>query len=137
VESTYSYRIIKSSWGIAIDITAEAVPLAHYSGTAAEEVEQGLWLAVETGWQLSPDERRYLATGLRLVSQGMQRRIVQNGPIVVRVIDLRFNPTDYQEEGLAYALAGWMAQTFDFPFSPPHALFNREKNRYEFSLPQT
>ena len=135
--STYSYRLIKSSWGIAIDITAEAAPLSDYSGAAAEEVEQGLWLAVETSWQLSPDECRYLATGLRLVSQDMQSRIAQDGPIVVRVIDLRFNPTDYQKEGLAFALAGWMAQTFDFPFSPPHALFNREKNRYEFSLPHT
>src|SRR5205823_6857301 len=91
--SKYSYRLIQSSWGIAIDIIAEAVPLAHYSGTAAE-VEQGLWLAVETGWRLSPEECRYLAAGLRLVSQDMQSRIAQDGPTVVRVIDLRFNPTD-------------------------------------------
>jgi len=53
----------------------------------------------------------------------------------IRVVDILFNPTDFQEEGLAYAMAGWMAQAFGIAFVPPPVEFDKERNLYNFPLP--
>jgi hypothetical protein len=136
MSSTYNFRIIMSSWGIAIDITAEAISRSDYSGDATE-IKDGLWLAIETNRVASNTEHQYLATGLRLVAKEMQNVIATNGPLVVRVLDIWFVPTDYQEEGLACALAGWMSQQFGVTYQMPHVHFDNGRNRYEFDFPET
>ncbi len=104
MKSTYNYRVIKSSWGIAIDITAEVLPLAD-SRYAAIEVRNGLWLSVDMGVKLTQQEHQMLTIGLRLLNGDLDRIVQRDGPLVIRVYDVSFNPVDYQEEGLAYALA--------------------------------
>jgi len=43
----YSYRIIKTSWGIAIDITAEIIPINDYRNwdelNQCNKIINGLW----------------------------------------------------------------------------------------------
>ena len=133
MESTYTYRLFKHTWGVAIDITAEAVPLSQYKGEATEVVK-GLWFALGIDWELTAGEKQYLETGLRLVSNEIGDEVMDE-PIVIRVVDILFNPTDFQEEGLAYAMAGWMAQAFGIAFVPPPVEFDKERNLYNFPLP--
>ncbi len=135
MESTYSYRIIKSSWGIAIDITADVLPLVG-NERAAIEVGQGLRLAVDPGLglKLSQQEHQMLAAGLRLTEEGMTEIVQRDGPFVIQIDDISFNPTDYQEEGLAYALASWVAHHFNLSLALPPVHFSKQENRYIFNL---
>jgi len=133
MKSTYNYRVIKSSWGIAIDITAEVLPLAD-SRYAAIEVRNGLWLSVDMGVELTQQEHQMLTIGLRLLNGDLDRIVQRDGPLVIRVYDVSFNPVDYQEEGLAYALAGWAAQQFTIPLTLQPVHFLKQENRYIFEL---
>jgi hypothetical protein len=135
MKSTYSYRIIKSSWGIAINITADVLPLADGERTATK-IRQGLWLSVDPGLglKLSQQEHQMLAAGLRLIGEGMAEIVQRDGPLVIQIDDISFNPTDYQEEGLAYALASWVAHHFNLSLALPPVHFFKQENRYTFNL---
>ena len=133
MKSTYHYRVIKSSWGIAIDITADVLPLAD-SVYAAIEVRNGLWLSVDLGSALTQQEHQMLINRLYLLNGDLDRIVQEHGPLVIRVYDVSFNPVDYQEEGLAYALAGWVAQRFTIPLTLQPVHFLKQENRYIFDL---
>jgi hypothetical protein len=131
---TYLYRLLKSSWGIWIKITAESMPLAGYSGRTTQAAK-GLWLSVEPSWLLSADRLVFLIIGLRLVENEMQPIVQERGPLVVHVTDLQIAPCDYQDEGLACAIAGWMAEEYHLNYVHPPVYFDRERNRYQFTFP--
>ena len=137
---TYWYRFSKTTWGIFIGLTAEVVPHALYTGPAIEAAE-GLWLAaVPPMWGGTPmadrpELRYYLTVGLRLVADQMRGPIQKQGPLVVRVLTLEFAATDYQDEGLACAIAGWLAEEYYLDYSPPPVYYDPEQNRYQFIFP--
>jgi hypothetical protein len=131
---TYAYRFIRFSWGIAIDITAEALPVRDYTG-APVAVARDLWLAYDAPPRLSFEEHAYLASGLRMVAPTLRRQTSVALPLVVRVVDLMLALTDYQPEGLAAALAGWVAQRFDAPAPTIMTTFDRGRNRYIYQFP--
>jgi hypothetical protein len=62
--STYEYRAIHSSWGIAIDVTATAHRVFAPPSTA-ERVADDLYLEIAPEVRLDDGERRLLASGLR------------------------------------------------------------------------
>ena len=128
--STYHYRLHKSSWGIAIDLTAETIT----NTGGVQQVADNLYLRVDASVKLSVEELAYLVQGLRLVANQFQSISTSSEPIVVRVLALEYNPCDYQPEGLAYAMMGWAAQ--EYGFEPPaiQVVFNRQLNRYEFLI---
>ncbi len=134
--SAYIYRFSEgATWGIYIELTAEAVPLAEH-GEDATHVTDGLWLAVRPAWLRSAEKLHCLAVGLRLVERQMQPVLQRQGPLVVRVVDVVIAPADYQDEGLACAIAGWLAEHYRLDYSPPPVRFDREQNRYQFSFPE-
>jgi hypothetical protein len=57
-----------------------------------------------------------------------------SGPLLIRVIQLEYNPTDYQPEGLTGAIAEWAAQSFHFPQPRIAAEYDKERRRYLFSF---
>ena len=128
--STYHYRIIKSSWGVAIDITAEmtSVPIV-----GAKQVTDTIYLSMEAPIGLMSEERAYLVGGLRLVADQIHSTL--NAPVMIRILELTFNHCDYQPEGLACAIAGWVAQ--EMGFEPPtiQVTFDRQLNQYQFDFP--
>src|SRR5579862_9135833 len=98
----HKYRLLlKSSWGIAIDIDAEAAQL--------QSSEKGIVLTVQAN--VRQDEIKFLKAGLQLVAPQILGRC-SGTRIVVNKID--YNPTDYQPEGIACAIAGWAAKNFGF-----------------------
>jgi hypothetical protein len=130
--SKYRYRCLKSTWGVAVDLTAEWIPLPADLGKAVR-IAEDLWLQVEVTW-LTGEERQYLSTGLQLVVVPIRNHKPIPGPILVRVLDIWFNPCDYQPEGLACALAGWAAQEFGFPAPALPVTFDPGTHRYRFDF---
>jgi hypothetical protein len=134
VPTSYQYRLLKgASWGIAIDVRGESLP-----GTAlplgAVKVAEGLWLNVDVGWRLTEEQLSFLVLRLHLVAMDIRRQRRNTSAVLVHLTGLEFNPSDYQPEGLAAAIAEWAAQEFDFPKPEIPVTFDRTRNRYGFTL---
>jgi hypothetical protein len=127
----YQYRLKKASWGIFIDIEAEALA-ATRPPNDAQSAADGLWLKAPA--DLAPAERGFLLTGLRLVAAEV-RRCTLGAPHLVHVKEVRFAPPDYQPDGLAAALAEWAAHWFGFEKPDIPVFFDPQKRRYVFKFP--
>ncbi len=134
--TSFKYRLLEAaSWGIAIDVRGEALPLpAAPMPPGAGKIGEGLWLQVDIGWPLTEEELGYLRLGLQLVAAKIAQRRSEAAPLLVRLKQLDFNPCDYQPEGLAAAVAEWAAQEFGFPKLEIPVAFDRDRNRYVFSF---
>ncbi|MEU5673843.1 hypothetical protein ACGF3C_32590 [Micromonospora sp. NPDC047762] len=133
MSSTYTYRLIRSSWGIRISITADPV-LGAVEVDDVIAVGEDVFLADGTqGGRLGGAAMRMLARGLRSLSA----EIASAAPgrvttIVVR--EVSYNEADFQEEGLAAAIVGWAVAEFGLPDRDIGAFFDAEANRYIFDL---
>ena len=129
---TFKYRLVKASWAVAIDIAAESSSPSAVPGDAIN-VKDRLWLMIVPRW-LSKEERQQLRIGLSLVADSILRspRVATRGlePLLVRVLDVSFNPCHYQAEGLAAAIAGWAAQEFAFRAVDFPITLDRVRKRY-------
>ena len=126
---TFELRILKASWGIAIDLTAEA----QWRFGAPE----GLMKAGDRVWldasavQLGPADIEQLRLGLSRVSPQVAAKDPER-QIIVRIIDVSYTPTDYQAEGMAAAMVGWASEEFDLPRPELAVQFDKMANRYVF-----
>ena len=107
MEERYIYRFFRGTWGIYIDMFANVYPLARFNGISYE-VEKDLYLSLGNKLGVCHDEVVYLPIGLRLIYDQLQPVLEKIGPLVVQIIEIIFTETDYQAEGLAHAIAGWM-----------------------------
>lgn len=74
--TSFKYRLLEAaSWGIAIDVRGEALPLpAAPMPPGAGKIGEGLWLQVDIGWPLTEEELGYLRLGLQLVAAKIAQR---------------------------------------------------------------
>jgi hypothetical protein len=94
MESSYQYRILQHTWGIAIDISAEATSLVSESNGIAR-VTDDLWLKVVPTF-INEEEYKYLAIGLSTVVNKIRAKKETPVPVLVQVTRLEFNECDYQ-----------------------------------------
>jgi hypothetical protein len=54
--------------------------------------------------------------------------------VIIEVNEVTYTPTDYQPEGLAAAMIGWISE--EFQLEPPtwNIRFDKEANRYIFTM---
>jgi hypothetical protein len=129
VSRTFALRLLKSTWGIAIDLQAQAQFLL--------EAPSGLILAGERTWldaskiKLAEQDITQLASGLSLASPMIERQHA-SGHVVVEVLQVDYTPTDYQPEGMAAAMLGWAAEEFELDLPQVEVDFDKEANRYVF-----
>ncbi|WP_437735372.1 hypothetical protein [Sorangium sp. So ce1335] len=132
MESTFSYRVIKSSWGIRIDLTADVARLEGVADSAIE-IAPGLWFVNEDA-HLDRDEEEFLKRGVQLVAADILSSSAFTAPSLVRVTRVWFVPTDYQPEGLTCAMAAWAAERFGFSIPKIDVRFSRQENRCIFNF---
>jgi len=132
--STYTYRVLKSSWGVLISITAAAL-IGQKPGAGAVPLGQGVFLVDATpGEGLSESVMEMLAMGLRPLSPEIASKVSER-PAIVSVQEIRYNDCDFQLEGLAVAISAWAVAEFGLPEREIGVTFDREENRYVFDLP--
>jgi hypothetical protein len=131
--STFRYEVMQASWGIVVTIDAEASDSAE-APTDRGQVAPGLWL--DPGEvRLWPEGFHYLALGLRIVASEIKRTTAApHVQVVLRTVD--FAETDFQDEGLAPAIAGWAAQHFGFAAPAIPVRYDKFRGRYDFDLPE-
>jgi len=133
MEETYEYRLILSSWGIFIDITAEAISAEDYE-EPKDLVAPGLFLSIRDE-NLNTIDKGHLRLGLNLVAQQIAEKTKDQ--VVICVNDVLFYPCDDQADGLICAVMGWAAQYYGFKTPKVPVTFNKTKNRYDFSFSET
>lgn len=126
---TFELRVLKGSWGIAIDLVAHAQRLASPPADALPAGDR-TWLDV-SDVALGRQDVEQLVLGLSRVSA----MIAEHEPrthVVIRIDDVRYTPTDYQPEGMAAAIIGWATEEFELPQPDLEVRFDRDENRYVF-----
>lgn len=124
----FTYRVLKTTWGISIEINAERLPKDRISDSY-QALSQYLYVDESLKW-LSEDEKYFLLEGLNLASEPLVNFFGQEFVVLVSNID--FSYTDYQEEGLAMALAGWLNRFFALPLKEIEVKFSKDLNKYVF-----
>ena len=113
--TSYTYRLLKdASWGIVITLGGDLLPGAILPPHALK-ISEAVWLDIDVGWRPSEEEAGFLKLGVNLVADEIERTCEGKLPIVVRVTGLQYTPSDYQPEGLAAAIAEWIAQQCGVP----------------------
>ena len=141
MKKMYKYSVFRSgaTTGVAVFMDCEVLLLSDYDGGKFVDVGQNLSLAfaypnyhqdsiVTTGTAREID---YFKQGLMLVYDGLMQA-VDNEDIVVKVIALTYPIVDFQDEGLAYAIASWVIQNYELELELPEVTFDKEVGRYIF-----
>src|SRR6266705_6805084 len=94
---TYDYRVIKTSWGIEVSLTARVVPAEGVRDTVWSTRLVGLAYALEDR-DVLPAENEQFVLALRALAPRIETRI--KDPIVIEVQQISYMPTDFQIEGI-------------------------------------
>jgi hypothetical protein len=132
LSSAYTYRVLKSSWGVRVVLRAEARSGAPRPG--AMFVADGLFVLDATdGAGLSPEQMGMLGTGLELVAPQVVAAVPEP-PVTVEVRQVEHNELDYQDEGLAAAVLGWAIGEFGLAPREIPVTYHSSERRYVFDF---
>jgi len=107
-DHSFELRILKASWGIAIDLVARVTVMGTPPAGGLPAASR-TWLVVTA--KLPAVDITHLLSGLRSVAPSIER-VEQTGQIVVEVVKVDYVPTDYQPEAMAAAIIGWAGEVF-------------------------
>ena len=131
-DRTFPLRILQGSWGIAIDLTARVV-LGSEPPAGVHAAGRRTWLDV-SGAQLSDIDVGHLLAGLSYVATAIER-IRSEAAITIKVLSAAYSPTDYQPDGMAAAIVGWVSEEFELDPAPRVDVhFDAQNNRYVVAL---
>ncbi|MCX4784252.1 hypothetical protein [Streptomyces sp. NBC_01264] len=129
--STHVYKILKSSWGIRISITAG---VQFETGQEKERVAAGypVWLRfTDSASDLPPAYKEEATKGLSMVAAEISESI--NGrTVTVTVGEVSYVESDFQIDGISVAMCRWAEDMFEIHGRQIIASFDREANRYHF-----
>lgn len=126
---SFALRILKASWGIAIDLQAR-ISVQDVAPAYAIRAGARTWLVVTAA--SSPENVHNLTKGLEMVSEAMEGALTA-GQIVIDVLRADYVPTDYQPEAMAPAIIGLMCEVLELNELQIDVSFDRRANRYCFT----
>jgi hypothetical protein len=126
----YTYKILKSSWGIWISITA-TIQYTQVRKGRPDLINRSTGLRFEkAAIGLSEIYRAALAAGWDKVAASAERSAGNEVRVIVE--DVKFVDTDFQVEGLSVAMVRWAEKAFNLDTWPVEVSFDRSANRYDF-----
>ena len=120
MEFQTKYRILKTSWGIAIDI----------SGTVKESAADKNVLTISDRG-VTPEEKEQTLQGLESV---LTQITVDSRKYNIDIQKIWFNPCDFQTDALFWAGRDWISKALHLKSSEPEILYDRTLNQYSFNL---
>ena len=91
MESKFKYRVLKSSWGIAIDVTASFI--FDTPTPQAMKITDNIYLAFE-GFTLPEEHSLLVAKGVQMMADHISDGAIHL-PVTVQLTELWFNPCDF------------------------------------------
>lgn len=126
---TFRYRKRSPLGGLAADISAEATA----SGTVPEhavQINRKLWLKLPAS-PLHWRDVAWMTYGLSLHAEALHR--LHPHGLTVRVQNFSFPPSDYVPEVAAFAMEGWVRETFNLTPASISVEYDAANSRYAFS----
>ncbi|MBL4795345.1 MAG: hypothetical protein JKY24_07570 [Pseudomonadales bacterium] len=127
-EIPYRYSFCKASWGMSIELIATKVNKSTFNDKYIA-INEMLWISKKLDW-LSDRERYYLDVGCK-IQEGGELTFRDKGELIF-ITNVEFNPADYQEEGLAMVVAGWIEMNMGLRSKSIEVSFDKESNKYVF-----
>ena len=129
----HSFKTIRTSWGIAIEIVGGFVRRSCFS----EQIDlisilPGLWVCLSDNFNLKDNEIDLLWDGLRRIGNLILDSTPYPHDTLVVVREINFNPCDYQPDGLSVSMAKWAAYVFNFEMPSINVTFDKNQNKYFF-----
>jgi hypothetical protein len=113
------YRVLKTSWGIAIDI----------SGTLEETTtEESSMIISET--HLSSVLREQLIMGLESI---LSDKETVRRKYTIDIQAVSFNFCDFQTDSLFWASRDWLAKALNIKVAEPEIIYDKVENKYFFN----
>lgn len=132
MSSTYTYRFLRTSWGVRVVLTAEARGGTPDPGAVAVVDDLYVLDATESR-ELAPEQLAMLVRGLGLVASEVLAGAPER-PVTVVVQVVEHNFIDYQDEGMAAAILGWAIAEFGLPPREIAVTFDKSAGRYAFDF---
>lgn len=136
--ASFHYRVLQTTWGISVKIDCQVTwNMQPITDENYIEMTDSIYLASDIVQQFSytrrlfDEEINFLRQGILLVSSDFVNKF-PNGQLVIKLTRLDFADTDYQPEGLTYAIAGWLGENFGFSYPKPIVKYDKATNRYLF-----
>jgi hypothetical protein len=129
---TYDYKVIKTSWGIAISLKARVVPAESVRDAVPITRLIGIAYALE-GRDVVPAENEQFVLALRALAPRIETEI--KDPIVIEVQQISYMPTDFQIEGLRAAMHYWATEEFGLASPDIPVSYDAAVKRYRFVWP--
>ena len=114
------YRVLKTSWGIAIDIEA-----------TFEEIASDKNILTFSEQSLTPNEKEQIIMGLEDL---LSVSDLGNKKYTIDIQKVLFNPCDFQVEGLYWASRDWLSKALNIKTMEPEISFDKTSNKYFFRL---
>lgn len=131
--NTYIYRVIKSSWGIWIAITARVDSTMVV--TPNMDPTDPVCVRFEGPTESLPDElKQQIRKGLAIIEERIVDAL-KGAAVTVTIEDVSYNETDFQAEGLAVAIIRWTERELELPKREIIETFSKADNRYRFTFP--
>ena len=133
MRSTYIYRLLKSSWGIRIKITASSEEYKHVLERETRPGRVSVHFS-DAATEFADELRSHIVDGLAMI----EGEIVQasgGADVSVTFEEIGFNDADFQAEGLSVAVIRWAEQHFNLPEHLVEESFDKSSNRYTFNFP--
>jgi hypothetical protein len=131
MSSTYVYRVLKSTWGIRVSVTASSAVVSLVDGLSLGAQEGVAVSFSESAAELSDTLKGEIREGLALVESDILAACCGKS-VSIAVEKVAFNETDFQVEGLSVAMIRWAEQEFGLPAHEVEVSFDRYINRYSF-----
>ena len=134
VSVRYRYRMIQTSWGVAVDLTGRLAAVDSPESSVLT-LKHGFSVAGVPGW-LTDEERDFLRKGFDIAGPTLLAGSSFGARSLLVIEELWFNPCDFQPEGLTCAAIGLVEALTGEKILEVPVSFDAATNRYEFRFPE-
>jgi len=120
MEFQTKYRVLKTSWGIAIDL-----------GGILEESNSGNNILIVSESTITADEKEQIISGLNSI---LTTALTTKKKYKVDINKIWFNYTDFQLDGLYWASRDWLTKALNINVKEPEISYDKSSNKYNFRL---
>ncbi|RYZ40124.1 MAG: hypothetical protein EOP49_29770 [Sphingobacteriales bacterium] len=126
----YRFRVLQSSWGIAIDLSLRISYPDRDTLNGVAAVADDIYLLV-TDKHNKPSTLNWLHRGIADIAHQLQQH-KEAGVLCIEVAAIHYSPADFQPEGLYHAVQDAVLSYFGLDLKEHKISFNKEQNRYCF-----
>lgn len=147
----HKYRMLKGTWGIAINIYGAVYDYdvyvknnCNFQNENVSDICEGVSVYFDPEKnenigpndaynEMNPDDYPYVIEGMKNVSQQIKANADFKKTLIV-ITRLEFNPCHFQEEGLIAASMEWCGKAFHFSCPQIEARFQKDINKYIYDF---